>query len=275
MRYSLLVALFLTFIVSVSVPTASGKGKGGGGHHASRPHAASPQQAHPHASTAPRAHAPKAGPSTSRSSGTTPGHTATATPNYPSGAALLGSPFLTPGVLLPFGSHPALQIYSAYAAHRGYYGNQYGHRGYGNRRSNNANTRTQRLARLVRDLNTLTVGYVAPPGDTNILRRDLTALTQGTARPPSARVLQLTQDLIAQLPRRKVSPLNTEQLALDLEKVMNGSRLSLTQVNSAINSARSILRSSRLPQPAIENLTKDMRSLGQWGLAGNQAGMLR
>jgi hypothetical protein len=131
------------------------------------------------------------------------------------------------------------------------------------------------LARVIRDLNVLTVGYVAPASDTNILRGDLTALTLGGSRPPSARVLQLTQDLIAMLPRRTARPLNTERLALDLEKVMNGSRLSLAQTNSAINSARSILRTSGLPQQGIESLTADMKSLSQWGPAGNQAGALR
>ncbi|MGC8643715.1 MAG: hypothetical protein ACP5XB_27970 [Isosphaeraceae bacterium] len=185
------------------------------------------------------------------------------------------SPFLSYGALLPFGYQPALQIQGAYAAHRGYYGNRNGYRRYNNRRSNNGTARMQRLARLVRDLNTLTVGYVASASDTNILRRDLNALTQRTVRPPSTQVLQLTRDLISQLPRRKTPLLNTEQLALDLEKVMNGSRLNLGQVNSAINSARSIFRSSGLPQSAIQTLTQDMKSVGQWGLAGNQAGMLR
>ena len=167
------------------------------------------------------------------------------------------------------------RYHSAYAAHRGYYGNRNGYRGYGYGNSTYATARMRRLARLVRDLNTLTVGYVAPPNDRNVLRGDLNALSQGGPRPPSARVLQLAQDLIAHLPRRGVPLLNTERLALDLEKVMNGSRLNSGQVNSAINSARSILRTSGLAQPAIESLATDMRSVGQWRLAGNQAGVVR
>jgi hypothetical protein len=275
MRCSLLVVLLLTFAIGLSAPAASGKGKGNGQHHTAKPHAARPQRAHPRASNASRSHTPNAVHSSSKGPGTTSGHAATASPRQGGGAGFLTSPFLSPSVLLPFGSHPALQIHGAYAAHRHFYGNQNGYRRHSNRGSSYGSARMTRLARLVRDLNTLTVGYVAPPTDTTILRRDLNALTQGTLRPPSAQVSQLTRDLISQLPRRKVPLLNTEQLALDLEEVMNGSRLKLAQVNSAINSARSIFRSSGLSQPAIENLTKDMRSVGQWGLAGNQAGMLR
>lgn len=273
MRLSLLATCFLTFTAGVTGPPAFAKGKGGGQHHASKPHAAKPKRSHANAATAHSTQASNTNRSrsTKAAGGTTSGQTGLSGVNNSGSVASSMMPFLSYGALTPFGYHPALHLHGAYAAHRGYYGN----RGYGSRRTRYASALMQRLSRLVRDLNTLTVGYVAPATDTTILRRDLTALTQGTLRPPSASVRQLTQDLIAQLPRRKTPLLNTERLALDLEKVMNGSRLNPAQVNSAINSARSILHSSGLAQPAVQTLTQDMKSVGQWGLAGNQAGLIR
>jgi hypothetical protein len=119
------------------------------------------------------------------------------------------------------------------------------------------------------------VGYVAPPSDRNVLRSDLNAVSRSGLRPPSAGVNQLALDLINHLPRRGTPLLNTERLALDLETVMNGSRLGLGRVNAAINSARSVLRSSGLPQPALESVATDMKTVGMWRLAGNAAGMIR
>jgi hypothetical protein len=179
------------------------------------------------------------------------------------------------GSLLPFGGHPGLSLYHGYHAHRNYYGYRPGYRGYGYRKSSMVSARMKRLARLVRDLNTLTVGYMAPMNDRNILRNDLMAVSQGGMRPPSASVLQLSQHLVGFLPQRRIPLLNTERLALDLETVMNGSRLNAGQVNRAINSAQSILRSSGLTQLGLQAVSTDMRSVGFWGLAVNQPGVVR
>ena len=204
-----------------------------------------------------------------------PSPTATATTATPAGTAVSATPLLASGALLPFGSNPAAMLSHGYHAHRGYYGYGSGYRGYGYRNLGYATARLRRLSRLVRDLNTLTVGYVAPANDRTVLRSDLNALSQGGMRPPSAGVVQLAQDLINHLPRRATPLLNTERLALDLETVMNGSRLNPTRVNSAINSARSLLRGSSLAQPAVETLTTDMRTVGLWRTVGAQAGLMR
>jgi len=159
-------------------------------------------------------------------------------------------------------------------ASRNYYGNGRGHRGYGNPNSM-VNNRMMHLSRLVRDLNTLKVGYTASPNDPNTLRNDLMGVTQGGSRPPSAAVQQLSGGLISHLPSRRTPFINTERLALDLEAVMNGSRLPPARVNQAISSAQSILRSSGVPQAGIQALSADLKAIGFSTVAGNQAGLVR
>jgi hypothetical protein len=179
------------------------------------------------------------------------------------------------GSILPFGSNPGLALYHGYHANRSYYGNGRGNRGYGNRNSSMVNNRMMRLSRLVRDLNTLTVGYAASPNERNILRNDLMGVTQGGIRPPTPAVQQLSSGLISHLPSRRTPFMNTERLALDLEAVMNGSRLPLARVNQAINSAQSILRSSGVPQAGIQAISADLKAIGFWQVAGNQARFIR
>jgi hypothetical protein len=91
---------------------------------------------------------------------------------------------------MPFGSYSGLALNQVYNAHRGYFGYRSGYRGYGYRNSTLVSNRMRRLSKLVRDLNTLTVGYAAPPNDRIILRNDLMALSQGGMRPPSTSVNQ-------------------------------------------------------------------------------------
>ena len=169
------------------------------------------------------------------------------------------------GSLMPFGAQSGLVLNQGYNVHRNYYGSRSGYRGYGYRNSSMVSSRMRRLAKLVRDLNTLTVGYAAPLNDRSILRNDLMAVAQGGMRPPSSSVNQLSQHLVNFLPQRSTPLLNTERLALNLETVMNGARLNATQVNRAINSSQSILRSSGLPQPGLQALNSAMRSVGFWG----------
>jgi len=185
------------------------------------------------------------------------------------------TPLMMYGSLMPFGANSGLALNQGYRAHGSYYGSRSGYRGYGYRNSSLVSARMRRLAKLVRDLNTLTVGYSAPVNDRNILRHDLMAVAQGGMRPPSASVNQLSQHLVSFLPQRKTPLLNTERLALDLETLMNGGRLNSSQVNRAISSSQSILRSSGLPQRGLQALNTAMRSVGFWGQAGNQAGLLR
>ncbi len=185
------------------------------------------------------------------------------------------TPLMMYGSLLPFGAQAGLALNQGYRAHNNYYGSRAGYRGYGYRNTSMVSNRMRRLAKLVRDLNTLTVGYSAPVNDRNILRNDLMAVAQGGMRPPSAAVNQLSQHLVNYLPQRRTPLLNTERLALNLETVMNGGRLNSSQVNRAISSSQSILRSSGLPQPGLQDLNTAMRSVGFWGVAGNQAGLLR
>jgi hypothetical protein len=187
------------------------------------------------------------------------------------------TPLLLYGSMLPFASQPGLALYHGYHAYRNYYGSGYGrgYRGYGYRNSPVVNSRMRHLAKLVRDLNTLTVGYVATPAERNILRNDLMAVAPGGSRPPSGAVLQLSGNLISHLPSRQVPMLNTERLALDLEAVMNGSRLPSARVNNAISSAQSILRASRVPHAGIQALSADLKSIGFWRMAGNQPGLVR
>lgn len=190
-------------------------------------------------------------------------------------AAPATSPLLMYGSLMPFGAQLGLAVNQGYQAHRSYYGSRSGYRGYGYRNSSMVSSRMRRLSRLVRDLNTLTVGYAAPLNDRTILRNDLMALAQGGMRPPSTSVNQLSQHLVNYLPQRSTPLLNTERLALNLETVMNGGRLNAGQVNRAISSSESILRSSGLPQPGMQALNTAMRSVGFWGSANNQAGIIR
>jgi hypothetical protein len=179
------------------------------------------------------------------------------------------------GSMLPFGTNPGLALYQGNHTSRHSYGNGRGIRGYGSRNSSMANNRMMRLSRLVRDLNTLTVGYSASPNDRNVLRNDLMGVTQGGIRPPSATVQQLSGGLISHLPSRRTPFINTERLALDLEAVMNGSRLAPARVNQAISSAQSVLRSSGVPQAGIQALSADLKAIGFSRAAGNQAGFVR
>jgi hypothetical protein len=184
-------------------------------------------------------------------------------------------PAMMYGSMVPFGSNPGLALYHGYHASRNSYGYGRGNRGYGYRNSSMANNRMMRLSRLVRDLNTLRVGYAASPNDRNILRNDLMGVAQGGIRPPSTAVQQLSGGLISHLPTRRTAFMNTERLALDLEAVMNGSRLPPARVNQAINSAQSILRSSGVPQAGIQALSADLKAIGFSRAAGNQAGFVR
>jgi hypothetical protein len=88
-------------------------------------------------------------------------------------------------------------------------------------------------------------------------------------------VQQLSGGLISHLPNRRTPSLNTQRLALDLEAVMNGSRLPAARVNQAIRSAQAILRSSGVPQAGIQALGADLRAIGFSRVAGNQPGLAR
>lgn len=176
---------------------------------------------------------------------------------------------------MPFANQSGLAIHHGYHNYRNSYGSRSAYRGYGYRGSARVSNRMSRLSRLVRDLNTLTVGYAAPPNDRNILRNDLMAVTQRGMRPPSSAVSQLSQHLINYLPQRRTPLLNTERLALDMETIMNGGRLNPAQVNRAVNSAYSTLRASGLHQQGLQAVTSAMRSVGFSGLAANQAGFVR
>ena len=242
MRYGLF-TMVLVIVLASSWAVAGGKGKSGGGQgHGARPH---PSSTHPSNASRPLS--------------------ATATSSLP---------VMMYGSMLPFGSNPGLALYHGYHASRNHYGNGRGNRGYGYRNSM-VNNRMMHLSRLVRDLNTLTVGYAASPNDRNILRNDLMGVTQGGIKPPSPAVQQLSSGLISHLPSRRTPFINTERLALDLEAVMNGSRLPPTRVNQAISSAQSILRSSGVPQAGIQALSADLKAVGSWRVAGNQAGFVR
>jgi hypothetical protein len=179
--------------------------------------------------------------------------------------------------MLPFGNATGVSMYQGYHAHRGYYGGGYGrgYRGNGYRNSGLVNGRMRHLAKLVRDLNALTVGHVSNPNEQNILRNDLMAVTQGGFRPPSQAVQQLSGSLVNHLPTRKTPFLNTEQLALDLEVVMNGGRVTPTRVTHAISSAGSLLRTSGVPQGGVQAVTADLKSIGLSRVAGKQAGVIR
>jgi hypothetical protein len=179
--------------------------------------------------------------------------------------------------MLPFANSAGVSLYQGYHAHRNYFGGGYGrgYRGYGYRNSGFVNGRMQRLAKLVRDLNALTVGHVPNPNEQNILRSDLMGVTQGGFRPPTQAVQQLSGSLVNHLPTRKMPFLNTEQLALDLEIVMNGGRVTSTRVSHAISSAGSILRSSGVPQGGVQAVTSDLKSIGLSRVAGKPAGVVR
>ena len=245
MRHSIL-PMFLVIVLAGSWAIAGGKGRSGGG---GQGHGV----AHAHGSST---------------------HTSNAL--RPQGAAATSSlPLMMYSSMLPMGSNPGLGLYHGYHASRNSYGNGRGNRGYGHRNSSMANNRMMRLSRLVRDLKTLTVGYAASPNDRNTLRNDLMGVAQGGIRPPSAAVQQLSGGLISHLPTRRTPFMNTERLALDLEAVMNGSRLPPARVNQAISSAQSILRSSGVPQAGIQVLGADLKAVGLSRVAGNQAGFVR
>ena len=181
MRHSTL-PMFLVIVLAGSWAIAGGKGRSGGGGqgHGAACHGSSTQTSH--------ASRPQA---------------ATATSSAPLGMY---------SSMLPMGSNPGLALYHGYHASRNSYGNGRGTRGYGHRNSSMANNRMMRLSRLVRDLNTLTVGYAASPSDRNMLRNDLMGVAQGGIRPPSPAVQQLSGGLISHLPTRRTPFMNTERL---------------------------------------------------------------
>jgi hypothetical protein len=301
--------IVLAIALTSSFAIAGGKGRSGGG----QGHGGRPQPSSAHASNASRPHsqglsAPKPrARNAARSTGTAPSNHAVTAPgavgtssvvggtlpsapaNSTSTPATVGTTPQSPltatatsslrvmmyGTMLPFGSNPGLALYHGYHASRNYHGNGWGNRGYGYRNSSMVNNRMRRLSRLVRDLNTLTVGYAASPNERNILRNDLMGVAQQGIRPPLPAVQQLSEGLISHLPDRRTPYMNTERLALDLEAVMNGSQLPPARVNQAIRSAQSILRSSGVPQAGIQALSADLKAVGFWRVAGNQAGFVR
>jgi hypothetical protein len=203
---------------------------------------------------------------------------AAAFPQQPlSRTAPASTPILAYGSVLPFASGAGLSLYQGYHAHRNYFGGGYGrgYHGYGYRNSSLVNARMRRLAKLVRDLNALTVGHASNPNEQNILRNDLMGVTQGGSRPPTQAVRQLSGSLVNHLPTRKTYFLNTEQLALDLEVVMNGGRVTPTRVSHAISSAGSLMRSSGVPQAGVEAVIADLKSIGFPRVAGNAGGVVR
>ena len=97
---------------------------------------------------------------TSLSTTQTPASTGSTGATTPvSGTTQASAPLMMYGSVLPFGAGAGLSLYHGYNTHRGYYGSRSGYRGYGYRNNGMASARMARLARVVRDLNTLTVGH--------------------------------------------------------------------------------------------------------------------
>jgi hypothetical protein len=59
--------------------------------------------------------------------------------------------------------------------------------------------------------------------------------------------------------------MNTGQLARDLMVVMNGSGNNMSQVQSAIGSAHSVLNMSGVHQQGIQTIVNDMGMVATWG----------
>ena len=157
-----------------------------------------------------------------------------------------------------------------YGRHR-YYGSSY----YGIRNNNNSMyfAQMRRVSRLANDLNTLNGGSgvstnVAAGVSTNMtsrIRGDLIGVVVGNGTPPYQTVHQLAAGLVTHLPNRTTPMMNTGQLARDLMVVMNGSGNNVSQIQSAIGSAHSLLNMSGVHQQGIQTIVNDMGMVATWG----------
>jgi hypothetical protein len=160
------------------------------------------------------------------------------------------------------------------AHHGGGYGSYHGYRGpYRYRPRNNyvgmlpqQRARLQHLRKLVIDLDNLGPGTVVTQTHRNALRGDLMALVQGPYRPDQASVTTLASDLAGTLPQRKHRPLDTLELAGDLEVVVNGRHLPPEGLSTAIGDAEAVLLVSGVPRSGVKSLSSSMRVVGSAGL---------
>jgi hypothetical protein len=165
----------------------------------------------------------------------------------------------------PYGLPHYNPIY--YGRNRYYSSRYYGTSMYANRNNSMYFAQMRRLSRLANDLNMLSRGTTAnvSANMTSRIRGDLIGVVSGNGSPPYQTVHQLSADLVTHLPNRTTPMFNSGQLARDLMVVMNGSGNNMSQVESAIGSAHSLLNMSGVHAQGIQTIVNDMGMVATWG----------
>ena len=157
---------------------------------------------------------------------------------------------------------------ATYRGHRYYVPiNYYGNRNYGNGNNSMYFAQMRRLSRLASDLNMLNrgAGTGASANMTSRIRGDLMGVVFGNGTPPYQTVHQLAAGLVTHLPNRTTPMMNSGQLARDLMVVMNGSGHNMSQIESAIGSAHSVLNMSGVNAMGIQTIVNNMGMVATWG----------
>ncbi len=145
----------------------------------------------------------------------------------------------------------------------GYYGN----RTNGNRNNSMYFAQMRRLSQLANDLSMLSRGGGVGVSSkmTSRIRGDLIGVVFGNGAPPYQMVHQLSMDLVTHLPNRTTPMINSGQLARDLMVVMNGSGHNISQIQSAVGSAHSVLNMSGVNARGTQTIVNDMGMVATWG----------
>jgi hypothetical protein len=151
--------------------------------------------------------------------------------------------------------------------YRYYAARYYGNTSYGNRNNSMYFAQMRRLSQLANDLNRVSRGASGGVSNnmTARIRGDLIGVVFGNGTPPYQMVHQLSADLVSHLPNRTTPMINSGQLARDLMVVMNGSGHNMSQVQSAIGSAHSVLNMSGVHGQGIQTIVNDMGMVATWG----------
>jgi hypothetical protein len=169
-----------------------------------------------------------------------------------------------------------LPHYGVVSYGRRYYGSRlYGNRNYGNQNNSMYFAQMRRLARLSNDLNMLNKGSAVSANMISRIRGDLMGVVFGNGMPPYQTVHELSLDLVTHLPSRATPMFNSGQLARDLMVAMNGSGHNMSQIQSAIGSAHSLLNMSGVNRQGIQKIVTDMTMVASWGDGGNALTQLR
>ena len=167
----------------------------------------------------------------------------------------------------PSTNHAAGAVPSSHGTHRGFV--NHWRRSYRGRRAPHPNrtdaqlqAELKHLIKLKADLDVLAQGGQPTQEEKDVLRRDLLAVIEkGANRPAPEPLGELTSSLADVVSRKKRAPLNTEQLAYDLDVVMNSPLATPAEVGRAIGDGQSLLHLAGIGRKDVETLAGRMKAV--------------